>query len=184
MYYKDWVNKGEYIHLVEKTPTANYLHKGIEFNIVNRVPSKSMICGLKQPLRCRYFISKGISFFFLNIYFSINVTILAPMCKMSFINLQFQIQVAYNPMQPNPHHFNLEWHPKWVDGTQHWSRTIRHPFKYCQYLWNCEQIVGARFWFETKGSSLNMRPAETLQMWKPPSKGMGMSATAQTEERQ
>lgn len=63
MYNKDWVDKGEYTHTLlkeekKKNTTKCLGGKGIDYRIINRVPSKSMISGLKQPWRCRYFIFK------------------------------------------------------------------------------------------------------------------------------
>lgn len=48
MYNKDWVNKGEYTHTLwkKKNPLQTiYVGKGVDFKIINRVPSKSMISG-------------------------------------------------------------------------------------------------------------------------------------------
>lgn len=51
MYNKDYVNKGEYTHILWKNPPVQtiYISRGIHFNIINRLSSKPMIYGLKQP---------------------------------------------------------------------------------------------------------------------------------------
>lgn len=138
----------------KKTPLQTiYIGKGIDFKNINRVPSKSIPVVWSNHDDAGISFSKGISF----CYFSIIATILALRCKMSFINLQ----VAYNPEQPNPRLFKSEWCPKQVDGIQRWSWTICHPFINIANI--CEMVKRkgmSLIWVETKGSSLNMRPAD------------------------